>query len=181
MSLSPLTSAAGRLARGGAAGLATGALAVLAHVEAKGSLPGPGLVLLPVLLLCAAAAALAGRERGPFEILALVGAGQLAMHVLMSLTVVRVHDHSAHPDDSGPLMVAAHVLATLVVVAVLAGAERALFGLTAALASVLPRKLCPAPVSTPPRIVPPTGPVPVPKAEVASRGQLARRGPPVPR
>jgi hypothetical protein len=177
MSLSPLTSAAGRLARGGAAGLATGALAVLAHAEAKGSLPGPGLVLL----LCAAAAALAGRERGPFEILALVGAGQLAMHVLMSLTVVRVHDHSAHPDDSGPLMVAAHVLATLVVVAVLAGAERALFGLTAALASVLPRKLCPAPVSTPPRIVPPTGPVRVPKAEVASREQLARRGPPVPR
>lgn len=178
MTLLPPTGGAGRLLRGGVTGAATGALAVVAHVEGNGALPGAGLVALPVVLLTAAAVALAGRERGPAQVLLLVGAGQVATHALMSLTVARGHEHSAHPTDSGPLMTAAHVLATLVVVAVLAGAERAVFALAAALSSALPRKPNPAPVPGPPRAAV-VAPVWVPKAGVARCGEPTRRGPPV--
>ncbi|HEX6339663.1 hypothetical protein [Umezawaea sp.] len=180
MTLLPPTSGAGRLLRGGVAGAATGALAVVAHVEANGALPGAGLVVLPVLLLAAAASALGGRERGPAQILALVGAGQFAMHLLMSLAAARAHDHGAQPFDSGPLMPVAHVLATLAVVAVLAGAERAVFAVTAALASVLPRKLGPVPVTGPLRtVVAESARSPV--SGVARGGGPTRRGPPATR
>lgn len=167
--------AAARLLRGGVAGAATGALAVVAHVEANGSAPGPGPVALPVALLAAAAAALGNRERGPAEILALVGAGQFATHALMSLSAP-VHDHGAQPSDSGPLMLLAHSLMTLVVVAGLAGAERAVFAMSAALASALPRGLNPAPVHGPLRTV---APMWTPKSDAARRDPQTRRGPPV--
>jgi len=176
MTLIPPTGSAGRAVRGGVVGVATGALAVVAHVEATGSPPDVGLIALPVLLLAVTAAALAGRERGPAQILGLVGAGQVAMHALLSLPVP--HDHSARTSDSGALMVLGHVLATLVVVAVLACAERAVFAVTAALASALPRKLAPAAVSGPPRTVSPAT-VWLPKAEASRCGEPTRRGPPL--
>lgn len=174
----PPTGRAGRLLRGGVAGAATGALAVVAHVEGNGVLPGVGPVVLPVLLLAAVAAGLAGRERGPAQLLLLVGAGQLAMHLLLSLTAARGVGHGEHATDSGPLVVAAHVLATLVVVAVLAGAERAVFALAGALSSVLPRKLNAAPVSGPLRTAV-IASAWVPKTGVARCGEPTRRGPPV--
>jgi hypothetical protein len=177
MTLLAPTSGAGRLLRGGAAGVATGVLAVVAHVVAEGVLPSAGLVVAPVLLLAVAAAGLAGRERGPAQVLALVGAGQLAMHVLMSLDA-SPHDHGARSTASGPLMVAWHAVATLVVVAVLAGAERAVFAVAEALASALPRKTNAAPVTGPLR----TAAVAagwIPETGVARCGEPTRRGPPV--
>ncbi|MEO6089135.1 MAG: hypothetical protein ABIQ18_39085 [Umezawaea sp.] len=173
----PPTGGAGRLLRGGVAGAATGALAVVAHVEGNGALPGVGPVALPVLLLTAVAMGLAGRERGPAQLLLLVGAGQLAMHLLMSLTSARGVGHGEHTIDTGPLMVAAHVLATLVVVAVLAGAERAVFAVAEALSSVLPRKVNAAPVPGPLRTV--VASAWIPKVAVARCGEPTRRGPPV--
>jgi hypothetical protein len=105
----PSTGGLGRALRGGIAGVATGAPAVVAHVEATGSTPDVGLVALPVQVP-------AGRERGPVRIIALVGAGQLATHVPQSVPVP--HDHSARTADSGALTVFGHVPARPVVVAV---------------------------------------------------------------
>lgn len=163
-----------RRLRGVAVGLLTGVLAACAHVAADGRLPDLGVVAPLVGLLAWTASAFARRELTPARILALVGGGQLAMHVSL---VLASHPHGAHLSTSGP-MVSAHVVATLAVVAALAGAERSLFALTAAIAAVLPRRLTPLPVAAPLVI----GVAPVPAQHVVApvllRDVLSWRGPP---
>lgn len=171
-----VTRGAGRLLRGGVAGVATGVLAMLAHAEASGSLPGPAVIVPPVLLMGLIAAGLGGRERGPWTILALVGTGQLAMHTLLSMAASHPQTTAGH--DGPENMLAAHVLATLVVVAVLTGTERAVFLLVTVLTSRLPRKLSPLPATAPLRLAPPTLPLRRPVADVLRRRIQTRRGPP---
>ncbi|KOV85525.1 hypothetical protein ADL03_13245 [Nocardia sp. NRRL S-836] len=136
-----------RRVRCGAVGTTTGALAVLAHSGADGHLPDAGLVFSLVALLTWAVSGLARHELTPARLLVLVGGGQLAMHSMLVLASAR-HDHV-----SVERMTAAHVLATAVVVGVLAVAERSVLGLARVLASLLPRKLTPF-VATAPLTVP---------------------------
>jgi hypothetical protein len=99
----------------------------------------------------------------------LVGGGQLAMHLMVSLATSR---HSHEPDPSR--MVAAHVVATALAVAVLAVAERTVLSVARAITSVLPRRLTPLPATAPlvvatPRRVP---------ATIVLLDALSWRGPP---
>ncbi|MGZ3146597.1 hypothetical protein ACVDFE_32320 [Lentzea chajnantorensis] len=132
--------------------MTTGALAVLAHSSADGHLPDAGLVFSLVALLTWAVGGLARRELTPARLLALVGGGQLAMHLVLELASSR-HDHVSAGYVSAERMTAAHVVATAVVVGALAVAERTVLGLARTLASLLPRKLTPfvatAPLSVP--------------------------------
>lgn len=156
----------------------TGALATVAHVGADGRTPDLGVVVLLVALLSWVAYAFAGRERGPVTILAMVGGGQLAMHA--ALTYLAWESHAGHSGAQANTaqMTGAHAVATLVVVALLAGAERVLFALTKLIASVLPRKLAPQPAASPLRICAFLT-MEYPATEALLRDVLSRRGPPV--
>lgn len=175
--LTPTRGPARRL-RGGAVGLLTGALATGAHIGADGRIPDLGVVVLLIALLSWVAYAFAGRERGPLAILGLVGGGQLAMHA--SLTYLAWESHAEHTGGQANTaqMTAGHLAATLVVVAVLTGAERMLFVLWKLIASVLPRKLAPQPATSPLRIRVPLA-MEHPATEALLRDVLSRRGPPV--
>ncbi|OXM51336.1 hypothetical protein CFP75_14150 [Amycolatopsis alba DSM 44262] len=159
-------------------GVLTGTLATGAHVSTSGRVPDLGVVVLLVALLSWVAYAFAGRRRGPLAILCLVAGGQAAMHASLGFLTWESHSHQAGPPGSGPLMMAGHGVATLVVVTVLAGAERVLFALTTLIASVLPRRLSPRPATAPLRIHVPLA-VKYPATEALLRDVLSRRGPPV--
>lgn len=150
----PLPTAPLRRARCAAVGVVTGALAVLAHTSADGHLPDAGLIGSLVALLTWATAGFARHELTAGRLLALVGGGQLAMHLMLTLARSQ-HEHSASR------MLASHVLATALTVAVLTAAERTVLTLARAVASVLPRRLIPLPATAPlvvatPRLVPTT-------------------------
>ena len=140
----PLPTAPLRRARCAAVGVVTGALAVLAHTSADGHLPDAGLVFSLVALLTWACSGFARHELTPGRLLALIGGGQLAMHLMMSLASSR-HEHEPDPAR----MVVSHVLATALTVAVLAVAERTVLTVARAIASVLPRRLTPLPATAP--------------------------------
>ncbi|KZB88578.1 hypothetical protein AVL48_00395 [Amycolatopsis regifaucium] len=159
-------------------GVLTGTLATVAHLSANGRVPDLGVVVLLVALLSWVAYAFAGRRRGPLAILCLVAGGQLGMHASLTFLAWESHSRHAETPDSGLLMTAGHAVATLVVVAVLAGAERALFVLLALIASVLPRRLGPRPATAPLRLHVPVA-VQYPATGALLRDVLSRRGPPV--
>lgn len=110
-------------------------------------MPDAGLVFSLVALLTWAVSGFARHELTPARLLVLVGGGQLAMHLMLELASSR-HDHV-----DVERMTAAHVVATVLVVAVLAFAERTVLSLARAIASVLPRKLT-LPLATAPLVVP---------------------------
>lgn len=165
----PLPTAPLRRARCAAVGIANGTLAVLAHSSADGRLPDAGLIFSLVALLTWATTGFARHELTAGRLLLLIGGGQLAMHLLVSLAVSR-HEHAANPLH----MVASHVLATALAVAVLTVAERTVLALARAIASVLPRRLTPLPATAPllvatPRLAP---------ATIVFLDVLSWRGPP---
>ncbi len=166
-----------RRLRGGAVGVLTGILATGAHFGTSGRVPDLGVIVLLVALLSWVAYAFAGRQRGPLAILCLVAGGQAAMHVSLAFLTWESHAHHAETPDNGLLMTAGHAAATLVVVTVLAGAERMLFALTTLIASVLPRRVTPRPATAPLRIHVPLA-VKYPATEALLRDVLSRRGPP---
>lgn len=168
-----------RLARGVVVAVVTVALAGLAHVLAGGALPPFVVVVAITALVLAAAVVLTGRRLGPVGAVALLGAGQAAVHSTFSLftsmtcTPAGLVGHQHHPGmvmepacttvDPGlaqPLlgmsaMLVLHVVATLVVAFVLVGTDRALWWLAAWLRPLAGR---PVPVVVAPR---PTLPAPV--------------------
>lgn len=149
--------------------MVTGALAVVAHSSADGRLPDAGLVFSLVALLTWACAGFARHELTAGRLLVLVGGGQLAMHLMVSLAASR---HAHEPDPSR--MLAAHVVATLLTVAVLAAAERTVLSVARAIASVLPRRLTPLPATAPLVVATPRrGPATIVLLDV-----LSWRGPP---
>jgi hypothetical protein len=164
-----------RIVRGVSLAVVSAALAVAAHTVAGGMLPDPGLTALLTVGVAAVGIAMADRRRGQGAILLVLGAAQLATHVLLS-----VAGHGM-PDVVDPLvMTVAHAVAVLVAAVLLARADGVVFGLAGLLAMLLPRVLV-----TPP---PPVGPrvsrrwvVPVDRATaVLLRLASPRRGPPVP-
>ncbi|WP_306748348.1 hypothetical protein [Saccharothrix yanglingensis] len=168
------TRGAARVVRCGAVGVSTGLLAVLAHAAGGGHLPSPPHVLVFALSIGCACAPLTDRRLGFGDLLGLVGAVQVAAHVL--LAVLSRHERDLVPP---PSMLLAHVLATAVVVSALAGFEGAVFRLAAALAAVLPRRLAPQPAAAPLRI-PIAAHPDHPLSDVLRRRAVPRRGPPRP-
>jgi hypothetical protein len=158
-----------RRARCAAVGVVNGSLAVLAHSGADGQLPDAGLVFSLVALLTWATTGFARHELTWQRLLLLIGGGQLAMHVLVSLAALR-HVHEAEPAR----MLASHVVATVLTVAVLAVAERTVLALARAVTAALPRRLAALPASAPLVVVTPS----LAPAAVVLLDVLSWRGPP---
>jgi hypothetical protein len=164
-----------RVVRGVSLAVTSAALAVAAHTVSGGMLPDLGLTVLLTVGVAAVGIALADRRRSQAAILLVLGAAQLATHVLLSVA------SQGMPDLVDPLvMTSAHVGAVVVAAVLLARADRVVFGLAGLLAMLLPRVL----VSPPPPVGPPVSwrwVVPVDRATaVLLRLANPRRGPPVP-
>ncbi|WP_090014514.1 hypothetical protein [Lentzea albidocapillata] len=158
-----------RRARCAAVGIVNGTLAVLAHSSADGRLPDAGLVLSLVALLTWATAGFARQELTWRKLLLLIGGGQLAMHVLVSLAAFR-HTHEAEPAR----MLASHVVATALTVVVLAVAERTVLALARAVTSALPRRLTVLPATAPLVVATPS----LAPTSIVFLNVLSWRGPP---
>ncbi|MCP2169045.1 hypothetical protein [Goodfellowiella coeruleoviolacea] len=187
-----------RALRAGLLAVSSAALTVTAHGLAGGALPEVGLPVLFTVALAGAGTAVADRRQGLIGIAATLGASQVGQHVLLSLLG---HDHPAEPPvtaspttaspgtgtdvpgltASSGWMTLAHVLAALLTALLLARAETAVFAIAAALALLLPRRLCPPPAWAPLRL----SAIPAIRAgsgsalDVLLRRAHRRRGPPV--
>jgi hypothetical protein len=178
------------------------ALAAGAHLAGGGELPAPA-ILLAVLALTALASTSATRHRLGFpSMAALLGGGQLVLHELFTafgpsvaeagpITAASHEGHfpgagilapaAAHLHEgdaaNGPLMLAAHALATVVCAILLARGEAALWALSAWL-----RPLVALPRAVAPDAVPPATAsfpaFPVPLSPWRNLRQDSRRGPP---
>ena len=191
-----------RLARGAVVAVVTVALAALAHVLAGGSLPPFVVVVTLTAIVLAAAVVLTGRRLGPVGAVALLGAGQLAVHSSFSLFTsmsctagpAGLAGHQHHPGmvmeqactaaDPGLVqpflgasaMLVLHVVATVAAALVIVGADRALWWLAAWLR---PLVAGPAAVVVVPRAALPT-PTDTPWTGTAWwRDVVPVRGPPV--
>ncbi len=169
-----------RVLRGLAAAGSSAALAVAAHAAAGGALPSTGLAVVLTTLLAGAGVALADRQRGLPSILAVVGGGQLTLHVLLDRLG---HAHGAVNGDSSVSMLVTHTVAAIVVAVLLAGAERSVFAMAAVLRWLLGGVLAapqPRPatgLSTRPAAPPALAPGSITMTVLLTR-VIARRGPP---
>jgi hypothetical protein len=121
MSRVPPNSAA-RL-RGTAAGLLTAALAVAAHGVGSGALP-MGAAAAELALVAATVGAIAAtmsRAADPRVLLALLGAGQLLGHLMLSAVG---HAHSTAASPPGAVMLTAHLTAIAVGALLIAAGDR---------------------------------------------------------
>ena len=101
------------------------------------------------------ATALARKARGTVATITLLGAAQLVMHLLLT-TLAEHHGMAAMPGSgTGPGMVVAHAVATLLTALLLARADATLLAVLAVLRAILPRLLTPLPVpAAAPALVP---------------------------
>lgn len=161
--------------RGVSVGVVSTTLALAAHATGGGMLPDPLSLLLVVgvgTALGVAAGTLPWLRSARLGLLALLGVGQLAGHLLLGVTAMHPHVSPA------PTMLAAHGVAVLATAALLALAEQVGPACTAALARVLPALVAPLQV----RGHLATAPVSVTATTIRQllvRTSLARRGPPV--
>ncbi|HEX5113598.1 MAG TPA: hypothetical protein VFW65_00205 [Pseudonocardiaceae bacterium] len=170
------TSGAFRLCRGVVLAVVSGSLAAAAHGFGGGGVPATGVTVLLTLGVAAIGVAMANRQCSLSGVLAVLGAAQLASHVLLSIETMNM---PVMYQVDGPVMVGAHAVAALVSAVLLAKADAAVFEIIAALARLLPTVL-----SAPP--VPEALEQPAPGAHpndraitVLLRRRSARRGPPL--
>ncbi|MDQ0924952.1 hypothetical protein QF038_003460 [Pseudarthrobacter sp. W1I19] len=176
------------------------ALASGAHLAGGGELPAP-VILLAVLALTTLASTTATRLQLGFPAMAaLLGSGQLALHEVFTafgapgpaggaptlhaghlagadvLPAALGHAHAAEP-ASGPLMLAAHAVATLVCALLLAKGEEALWALATWLRplAALPHAVAPDAVPTAFASFPTAA---APRPPWRNLRQDSRRGPP---
>lgn len=144
-----------RVFRGSALAVTSATLAVAAHTVAGGMRADTGLTLLLTVGVAAVGVAMADRRRSPGAILVVLGAAQLASHVLLSfgdnIGDMSMSSAQAMPSQvNDTAMLGAHVLAVLLSAALLAGADTAVFFVAAVLAMLLPRLLTAPPVASAP-------------------------------
>lgn len=146
-------------------------LTATGHVAGGGSLPDLGMLVVLLPLLSAVFGSFAQRCRGVAGTVVVLGAGQLALHHLMTL----MHP----PHDAGAAMFWMHAAITLVTAVALRHADRAVEAIHEALRRLVPR-----------RAVAPIADRPLPALAVPGPGLPARlarlfaacdirRGPPV--
>lgn len=148
----PLTRGPPRAVRGCAFTVVSALLAIAAHVAGSGRPPQTASLVIAVVALAAASSAVADRQRGLLGVLALTGAGQLAVHLVLFGLDGHAPDPRGLPAPGAghPLvMIVVHVLAAAIVAIVLTGAYASAFAVAAALARVLHRSLVPPPASAP--------------------------------
>ncbi|SEP53844.1 hypothetical protein SAMN04489732_13225 [Amycolatopsis saalfeldensis] len=165
--------------RGGLLAVSSGTLAVTAHAVAGGGVPDPALTLLLTGLLGWTATAVAGKARGPVATVVVLGAGQLVMHLV--LTVLAAHEMPPATGWSGGwAMTASHAVATVLTALLLARADRMLLAVLHVVRAFLPllTRALPVPAAAP-------APIPPRPARAAAPLRLelrrvhGRRGPPV--
>jgi hypothetical protein len=155
------------------------ALSVTAHRLADGGLPDPAMTVLLAGLFGWTTTALARKARGTVATIALLGAAQLVMHLLLTtLADHHVHDMDAMPGSTGLGMVTAHAVATLLTALLLARADAMLLTVLAVLRAILPRLLSSLPIPAAPALVPVRVDAPGHLVGVDLRRIRGRRGPP---
>ncbi len=166
-------SAAARL-RGTAAGLLTAALAVAAHGAAGGGAPtGAAVVLVAVLAgTVGGLAATVARTADVRVLIALLAAGQLVGHVMLS---VAGHSHGV-PAFPAPAMVVAHALAVAAGATLIAAGDRLCRAVSRAV-EVAVRAIVP-PISSRPAVVTAGADQPL-RSALLLAASMSHRGPPV--
>jgi hypothetical protein len=161
----------------------SGTLAVAAHAAAGGGLPDLGLTALLTVGLAAVGIALADRRRSLGAIVGVLGAAQLATHVLLSVTAMGTGGAMAGmamvTHDYTLPMLGAHAVAVLVSAWLLVRADDALFLIASVLARLLPRLLSPPAIPETPQQSRPALAGQDRATTVLLRRCHARRGPPV--
>lgn len=152
-------------------------LTVAGHVAGGGTVAGLSPLAVLVPLLATVLVTLAERCRGPVATVALLGAGQLGLHLL--LQVLSPHGHAGSPAPAAAGMLAAHAVATLLAAAAVTHADAAASALLAALRRTRPRRPAPAVVDVPPRVHPAPDPAVPLRAGLVPLTAHVRRGPPV--
>lgn len=163
------------IVRGGVLAAFCALLTVIGHVAGGGGLPDPAVLVVVLPPLTVVTIRLAERARGLAGTVAVLGGGQLALH----LTLLALHPMA---DMGGPdtgTMLGAHGVVTVVVATAVRHADRALAVVAAAVARVRPRRPLPLPADRPL----PARPLPAddPPTRLARSLAVAdlRRGPPV--
>jgi hypothetical protein len=170
---------ASRVARGALLAGSSAALAVSAHVLADGGLPDAPLTVLLTVLIGWTATALAAKTTGILGTVAVLGAGQLLMHLVLSTLMV----HSAPRGGEampGSAMAATHTGATIVTALLVVRAEAMLRAAASAMRLLLPKIF--RALSVPAAAVQPTLVLPAGAGrllDVLFRGLHGRRGPPL--
>jgi hypothetical protein len=173
------TTGALRVIRGVSLAVTSAALAVAAHAVAGGGLPDPALTALLTVGLAALGIALADRRRGIGAVLLVLGAAQLATHVLLSIA----EQNMAGGQMSGgqmdtPLMTGTHAVAVLVTAVLLATADAVMFRLAAVFSMLLPTVLVAPPVPAGPVTLTPAATPPHRPMSALLTLASPRRGPP---
>jgi hypothetical protein len=170
-----------RVCRGVVLAGTSATLAVAAHAAAGGGLPNVGLTLLLTVGVAGVGIALGGRRSSMWAILGVLGAAELAMHMLLSLSMMQMAGMDAPRSRFNSLaMLLAHTVAVLVTAALLYYADDAMSVVASAVARLVPTVLvAPLPEPNTFRAVrPAVAPVICPAAVLLCRAN-ARRGPPV--
>jgi hypothetical protein len=161
----------------------TTVLAAVGHLAGGGALPDITVLVVLLPLLAGVFSTLAERSRSTAGTLAVLGAGQLALHYLIELlNPSHVAHHLAGAADAGSGgtgMLAMHAGATLLTAAALRYADRAIAVVRAALGRVLPRRPPVLSANCPlASLVTPGAAVSLRLARALAAAQV-RRGPPV--
>lgn len=150
-------------------------LSVAAHVVAGGSTPPLGATVVITFLLAGAGIALADRQRGVLGILGALGASQLALHLILeTMSEQCMHGMS----EMNPVMTLGHACVVLLTGLAMAHAERALFVVARLIQAILPKRVGPLPVVTPPPVICVPAPHTRTLATLIYQRIHARRGPP---
>ena len=153
-------------------------LGVSAHTLADGGLPDLPLTLLLTVMIGWTATALAAKTNAPAATVAVLGAAQIVMHVVLSTLAVHSGPHTGAM--SGVTMTATHTVATILTALLVTRAESMLLIVVDAMRRLLPPVWRAAPVLDTVRAL---IPVPAPEAgqlvSALFRSVLGRRGPPL--
>lgn len=167
--------------RGGLLAVSSAVLAVSAHTLADGSLPDLPMTVLLTVMVGWTATALAAQARGPVPTVAILGAAQIVMHVVLTTLAPHSDTHTMTSGAmSGLTMTTAHTVATILTALLVTRAESMLLTVLNAMRLLLPPVWRAAPV---PDLV--LAPIPVPAPEIGQlvselfRSTLGRRGPPL--
>lgn len=161
-------------------------LTAAGHVAGGGRLPDLTMLAVLLPLLAGLFTAVAERYRSPLGTIAVLGSGQLALHLLIEvLNPTHTAHHAAATAEwdlggtAGWGMLAMHALATLVTAAALRFADRAVAAIAAALGRIVPRRPRPLGADRPLASMATPGPAVTLRLASALAAARVRRGPPV--
>lgn len=164
-----------RVTRGVTVASASTLVSAVGHVAGGGTAPDLALLLVLFPLLAALLVTVAGACRSLVGMLAVLAAGQFAMHEIMDALG---HQHAMAPAPAGPSMFAMHAVATVVMGLLIRDADVVLVALIAAISRVLLRRLVPPVADRPLRTFAVPSPSVAGEVRKALLGPLERRGPP---